>query len=511
MQKQNVGPVTLDERIQTIDILRGFALFGILIINFTVDGYNTAPWDGWTDFADQFAFWTISFLMDDKFMSIYCFLFGLGFTLQMQRAKARNTSFAVVYLRRMIILYLIGAAQVIFINESILPVYAMYGVLLLLFWKLPIKLLPVIALICFVAPWARQAINQQQSLSSSDITSTISLDSSLLKKYEGVYEISPGRRVIVTIDSKGLMSQGRGGQVPLIALSQTEFLAKRAGAKFLFVSDSTGKVTEVILQQGNDKISARRIEMSIEQGKEKMAPKKITTYNQFVKKNAIGFWNGVKSWSWKNFIWHTEFVAQVMVLFLLGMYAGRRKVFSDIPANWNFLKKVMYTGLSTGFIFTFINLGWDIVHYVKNLSDDSISFTSKILIHTSGRLGFLLLALGYIAGLTLLAEKIDWKKKLSFLAPVGRMGLTNYILHSVAIILIFPAFSLGLGGRIGCFYRLLLAITVSVLLYFLSRWWFKHFRIGPAEWLWRSLTYLKFQPMRLNATTKTEEKEIGNL
>ncbi|MEO7264131.1 MAG: DUF418 domain-containing protein [Ferruginibacter sp.] len=507
MQNKKFEPVQPQERIQTIDIIRGFALFGILIINFTVDANNTAPWDGWTGFADQFFFWTISLFMDDKFMSIYCLLFGLGFTLQMQRAKAGNTSFAFVYLRRMIILYVIGAAQQILTNGSILPIYAMYGVLLLLFWKLPIKLLPIIALICFVAPWVRQAINQMKTISSSDITSTISVDSSLLKKYEGVYEISPGRRVIVTIDSKGLMSHGRGGKVPLIALSQTEFLAKRAGTKFLFVSDSTGKVTEVVLQQGSDKTPARKIEMSIEQGKEEMAPKKITTYNQFVKRNAIGFWNGLISWSWKNFIWHTEFVAQVMVLFLLGMYAGRRKVFSDIPANRNFLKKVMYTGLITGFIFTLMNLGWGAFQYVKSLSDESISFSYKIIINTLGRLGFLLLSLGYIAGLTLLAEKIDWKKKLAFFAPVGRMGLTNYILHSIVTILIFPAFSLGLGGKIGCFYRLLIAIPICFLMYFLSRWWFRHFRIGPAEWLWRSLTYLKFQPMRLKAANKTEEKE----
>jgi hypothetical protein len=333
MTQATIWTVTPKERIQTIDIIRGFALFGILIINFTVDASNTAPWKGWSGFGDQVVFWTISFFMDDKFMSIYSFLFGLGFTLQMQRAKARNTSFAFVYLRRMIILYLIGAVQQILTDGSILPIYAMYGVLLLLFWELPIKLLPVIALICFFAPWVRQSINQQQSLSSSDITSSISLDSSLLKKYEGVYEISPGRRVIMTIDSKGLMSQGRGGQVPLIALSQTEFLAKRAGAKFLFVSDSTGNVTEVILQQGNDKTPARKIEISIELGKKEMAPKKITTYNQFVERNTIGFWNSLKSWSWSRFIWHTEFVAQIMVLFLLGMYAGRRKVFLNIPAN----------------------------------------------------------------------------------------------------------------------------------------------------------------------------------
>ncbi|MFN2458237.1 MAG: hypothetical protein ABR502_08570, partial [Chitinophagaceae bacterium] len=101
-----IMPVASGERIQTIDIIRGFALFGITIVNFTVDSHNIAPWEGWSGFSDQLAFWTIGFFMDNKFMSIYCFLFGLGFTIQMQRAKTRNTSFTFVYIRRMVILYL---------------------------------------------------------------------------------------------------------------------------------------------------------------------------------------------------------------------------------------------------------------------------------------------------------------------------------------------------------------------------------------------------------------------
>ncbi|MEO6219065.1 MAG: hypothetical protein ABIO81_01460, partial [Ginsengibacter sp.] len=71
MAQSTIGPVQVQERIQTIDIIRGFALFGILIINFTVDASNTAPWNGWSGFGDQVVFWTISFFMDDKFMSIY--------------------------------------------------------------------------------------------------------------------------------------------------------------------------------------------------------------------------------------------------------------------------------------------------------------------------------------------------------------------------------------------------------------------------------------------------------
>ena len=115
-------------------------------------------------------------------------------------------------------------------------------------------------------------------------------------------------------------------------------------------------------------------------------------------------------------------------------------------------------------------------------------------------IGIIFVAMAYIAGLTLLVENPLWKKRLSFFATVGRMGFTNYILHLFAYIIILDRVSwfLALDGKIGCLYRILLTIPVYLILYLLSRWWLSHFKYGPFEWLWRSLTYLKFQPMKLN-------------
>ena len=100
MQATTLGPVAPQERIQKLDIIRGIALFGILVINFTIDHGPTEPWTGWTGFADQLVFWPIRFFMDDKFMAMYCFLFGLGFSIQMLRAKAGNSPFVFVYIRQ---------------------------------------------------------------------------------------------------------------------------------------------------------------------------------------------------------------------------------------------------------------------------------------------------------------------------------------------------------------------------------------------------------------------------
>ena len=147
MPKQSLQPVALQERIQTIDIIRGFALFGVLVINFTVDNRNIEPEAGWTGIADQLTYWPIRFFMDDKFMATYCFLFGLGFSIQMLRAEARNSPFVFVYIRRFFALYLIGVIHQILTDESILPSYAVVGFVLLLLHKLPRKLLPILRMV----------------------------------------------------------------------------------------------------------------------------------------------------------------------------------------------------------------------------------------------------------------------------------------------------------------------------------------------------------------------------
>jgi uncharacterized protein len=129
---------------------------------------------------------------------------------------------------------------------------------------------------------------------------------------------------------------------------------------------------------------------------------------------------------------------------------------------------------------------------------------SKQLINAAWNLGVIIIAVSYASGLTLLLEKTNWKKRLSFLSTVGRMGLTGYLYQAAATAILFEGFGFGLNGNIGPFLRLILALLSFILLVFISRWWFNRFRIGPAEWLWRTLTYLKFQPMRIKKEDRSE-------
>jgi uncharacterized protein len=518
MPKQNLQPVALRERIQTIDIIRGFALFGILVVNFTVDNGNVQPEEGWTGIADQLAYWPIRFFLDDKFLSIYCLLFGVGFSIQMLRAKDRDSPFVFVYMRRLIVLYLIGIVHKILTNETILPDYAMVGVLLLILHKLPIKILPMLAILCVLIPETREFVIKQKNEEAIN-NKTIKLDTAIMDRYVGVYQRENGGLIIVTREHDALYGEGEGGKPRWYPTAETEFILPRAGVSISFLKDSSGKFTSLLLIQNGIKIPVRKVQLSMQEAQTKLAEKrgsnaskKSSGYKDFVRNNAVELWDGLKNWSLSALLWGLN-NSGIFPLFLMGLYFGRRKIFYNITANRQFLRNVMKWGLLIGFTGVALNLGFEAWNFIKGTNWDwnSYSILTRSLIVLSWDLGVMILALGYVAGLTLLLENVDWKKRLFFLAPVGRMGLTNYLFHTIPYILLFESFGVGLNGKIGCFYRLLLALPVFVIMIIISRWWFKRFRIGPAEWLWRSLTYWKIQPMRLKSSDKSEEKENENI
>ena len=138
LEAQRVGPVTLSERIQFIDILRGMALFGILAANMRA---FFAPLDAYGDIgalfhsrADVLAQWFIDAFIQGKFISIFSFLFGLGFAIQLSRAEARGVRFLSFYPRRLMALALFGIIHGLLIwAGDILLTYAFSGAILLLF------------------------------------------------------------------------------------------------------------------------------------------------------------------------------------------------------------------------------------------------------------------------------------------------------------------------------------------------------------------------------------------
>jgi uncharacterized protein len=111
--------------------------------------------------------------------------------------------------------------------------------------------------------------------------------------------------------------------------------------------------------------------------------------------------------------------------------------------------------------------------------------------------GILALAFAYLTVLVLLFHRsATWRRRLGYLAPVGRMALTNYLTHSVFYFVLFTGVGFGLYGEVGPAVCVGLALIIFAAQMAFSRWWLGRYRFGPAEWVWRTLTYGQIQPMR---------------
>ncbi len=85
---------------------------------------------------------------------------------------------------------------------------------------------------------------------------------------------------------------------------------------------------------------------------------------------------------------------------------------------------------------------------------------------------------------------------MSVLAPVGKMAFSNYILQTLIGNFVFLGAGLGYLGKIGPVYYTIFGVIVFIIQIILSKIWLKYFYFGPLEWIWRSLTYKKLQPMK---------------
>jgi uncharacterized protein len=101
--------------------------------------------------------------------------------------------------------------------------------------------------------------------------------------------------------------------------------------------------------------------------------------------------------------------------------------------------------------------------------------------------GVPMLALGYAATIALLV--IDGRRFITVFAPVGRMALTNYLMHSVVCVTLSYGFGFGLWWHTGASRAMAIAAAIIVVQIPLSAWWLSRFRFGPVEWAWRRLTY----------------------
>src|SRR6266850_78192 len=139
MPENQLTPISLPERIEIVDVLRGLAVCGILIGNMQwFSGYGMMPpaIASQSPFADQLAHFLVHFFVEGKFYSIFSFLFGFGFALQIERAEERGDLKASLFKRRLFWLLVIGLLHAYLLwAGDILSIYAVTGLVLILFRK----------------------------------------------------------------------------------------------------------------------------------------------------------------------------------------------------------------------------------------------------------------------------------------------------------------------------------------------------------------------------------------
>jgi len=160
------GPAPVADRILALDSVRGFALFGILVVNVLgISGLRAFAIDE-TSAVEPVLRQVVQIFFQGKFVSLFSILFGISFFLLLDRLHTKNASVFPRYWRRLAILFVFGMVHVLIQPGEVLMPYALCGALLLVFYRMPWKIVLAAAILLMVAPhlqtaWATSiAMNQ---------------------------------------------------------------------------------------------------------------------------------------------------------------------------------------------------------------------------------------------------------------------------------------------------------------------------------------------------------------
>jgi uncharacterized protein len=184
----------------------------------------------------------------------------------------------------------------------------------------------------------------------------------------------------------------------------------------------------------------------------------------------------------------------ILSMFLWGLYLGKQGWLADPAAHARQLRRLLVVGLVVGVPTALFHA----IHGLLRAGTFHIS-AMTVLDGLATLVSGMALALAYVSAIALASRDARWRSRLAFLAPVGRMALSNYLAQALIASLIFYGYGLGLIGQVSHAVGLLITVAIFALQILWSRWWFRHFRFGPLEWLWRAATYLTLPPMRLRS------------
>ncbi len=425
----DTGPVKKAARIQSIDTLRGVALFGILIMNIIVFAlplgsyYNPAMdanLEGW----NLYAYMGMDIFFEGSLRTIFSMLFGAGVILFTSKPDTASISVADLWFRRTTLLILFGVidAYLLLWVGDILYVYGIAGLFLFMFRNSSPLKLTIYGAIILVA---------LASISTSGHFATAELKS----------------------------------QVDAIQAMPED--APKTDAQL---------ATLAAYQQVLDENFS--------------LPEQTVYGNELRKGDYLSIVRGLAPFnlSFQTTILYLHNLWDAMAMMLFGMALIKWHCF-DASHSYRFYGVMAILGFGIGLpvnyyeVMVFIDSGFS-AQWMMN----AIRPTYDI-----GRLG---VAFGYIGIVMLICKSgmMTWLR--SSLAAVGQMALTNYLSHSIICNTIFMGFGFGLVGELQRYeiYYVVLAIWVFQLVF--SPIWLRYFRFGPVEWLWRSMTYMQWQPMR---------------
>jgi uncharacterized protein len=411
MSQISFSAAPAEERLEHIDLVRGYALLGVLLMNIQfwfrgprqLYGLGHHPFPGVLNtLTDN----VLEVWFSGKSVTIFAMLFAVGLCMQRDSILAKGQKWLGFGIRRLLVMLVLGALHVWLIwMGDILNAYALSGFLILPFLKRESKTL---------SWWVGSVM--------------------------------------------GLM---------VVGLSVFLVLQVAKGPQALATS------------------AAQRLELS------QKAQGLIQGYGQHswwaVMKFRLGdFWQLFKRISLPGMLdtWFT---------FLVGLWVWKRNLLQNPAAHLATIRRRAIWGLALG-------LAMSLVAWMMPLDPFILAHWNwaKVLLPLSGItqfFGTVALALGLLFGLVWLWFQPSWRERVRPITFVGRMGFTNYITQSLVCCFVFEGWGLGWYGKLGPFAGVLIGLGLYAIQIPFSRWWLGRFRFGPLEWVWRSLSYGKRQPM----------------
>ncbi len=185
-------------------------------------------------------------------------------------------------------------------------------------------------------------------------------------------------------------------------------------------------------------------------------------------------------------------IPKVLGMFLIGYVVGRSNFYKNIAQHRKLLYRIIAFGIVVG-----LPANYFLARYMSWYNADYFALKINGWYQTIAyALGVVPLAMTYVAIFMLSFQSVSGKKILSVLAPVGKMAFSNYIMQSLIGNFVFLGAGLGYLEQVGPFYFTLFGIAIFTVQIILSTIWLNYFNYGPLEWLWRSATYKKWQPLK---------------